>query len=265
MSAKSTYADKNMEAYVERIKTNAEHLAKDIFPKKALELDELVNGSTLDTANLSKVSDSADFPKPEDFILASAGLEKSDLNQKENVDESMQSKKRKYDHLSKSETEISGTKVILFPGGAIKSNQTIIDLLKHIKPYVIHFLDSSAMLKLWIQILIPQIEDFKAELSLQIQEESLAEIRAIESEVATYLDHIYKYYAVRGKLVAKFAKYPHVHDYKQSILELDEKMFMTARLIALELRNHYTSVHDILIKNLEKIKKPRSDHTISMY
>lgn len=43
MTAKSTYADKNMEAYVERIKTNAEHLAKDIFPKKALELDELVN------------------------------------------------------------------------------------------------------------------------------------------------------------------------------------------------------------------------------
>lgn len=46
MTAKSTYADKNMEAYVERIKTNAEHLAKDIFPKKALELDELVNVKT---------------------------------------------------------------------------------------------------------------------------------------------------------------------------------------------------------------------------
>ncbi|CAF0820898.1 unnamed protein product [Brachionus calyciflorus] len=264
--ATTTYADKNMEAYVERIKTNAENLAKEVFPKKALELDEIVNGQLLDTANLNKVCENADFPKPEDFIFASTGLEKTDLNQKENVDESILPKKRKHDQISKSEQpEISGTKVILFPGGAIKSNQTIIDLLKNIKPYIIHFLDSSALLKLWIQILIPQIEDFKAELSLQIQEESLAEIRAIESEVATYLDHIYKYYAVRGKLVAKFAKYPHVHDYKQSILELDEKMFMTARLVALELRNHYTTVHDILIKNLEKIKKPRSDHTISMY
>lgn len=74
---------------------------------------------------------------------------------------------------------------------------------------------------------------------MQIQEDSLAEIRSIESEVATYLDHIYKYYAVRGKLVSKFAKYPHVSDYKQSICELDEKMFMTGRLVALELRNHY--------------------------
>ena len=30
-------------------------------------------------------------------------------------------------------------------------------------------------------------------------------------------------------------------DYKQSICELDEKMFMTARLVALELRNHYVN------------------------
>ena len=71
----------------------------------------------------------------------------------------------------------------------------ISDLLKVIKPYVIHFLDSSAVvfyqtfidynidgkpikysiikLKLWIQILMPQIEDFKAELSLQIQVRNL--------------------------------------------------------------------------------------------
>jgi len=135
-----------------------------------------------------------------------------------------------------------------------------------IKPYVVHFLDSSAVLKLWIQILIPQIEDFKAELSLQIQEDSLAEIRAIEGEVASYLDHFFKYHSVRGKLVSKLAKYPHVYDYRQSIVELDEKMFMTARLVCLELRNHYTTVHDILMKNLEKIKKPRAqNHSIAMY
>jgi hypothetical protein len=32
-----------MEAYLERIKSNAETLAKDVFPKKALELDDLIN------------------------------------------------------------------------------------------------------------------------------------------------------------------------------------------------------------------------------
>lgn len=37
---------KNMESYVERIKLNAEHLAKDVFPKKALELDEIISVGT---------------------------------------------------------------------------------------------------------------------------------------------------------------------------------------------------------------------------
>jgi hypothetical protein len=32
-----------MESYVERIKSNAENLAKEIFPQKALELDKLIN------------------------------------------------------------------------------------------------------------------------------------------------------------------------------------------------------------------------------
>jgi len=32
------------------------------------------------------------------------------------------------------------------------------------------------------------------------------------------------------------------YDFRQSICELDEKMFMTARLVALELRNHYVNI-----------------------
>lgn len=254
-----------MESYVERIKHNAEHLAKHIFPTKALELDDIINSASLSTSSIAKSVENLNFPKPEDF-LPSNRLENGDLNEKENLEEIQQPKKRKYDTSNKTDSEVTGCKVIMFPNGGIQSNNTIIDLLKVIKPYIIHFLDSSASLKLWIQILIPQVEDFKAELSLQIQEETLAEIRAIESEVATYLDHIYKYYAVRGKLVSKLAKYPHVHDFKQSVIELDEKMFMTVRLVALELRNHYTTVHDILVKNMEKIKKPRNNNgQLSMY
>jgi hypothetical protein len=65
--------------------------------------------------------------------------------------------------------------------------------------------------------LIPKVEDFKAELSLQIQEDSLAEIRAVEAEVATYLDHIYKYHTVRGKFISKIAKYPHVVSFHQNL------------------------------------------------
>lgn len=252
-----------MESFVERIKKDAENLAQNVFPGKALELDELINSKVLDTKNLAEVFNENDFPKPEDFVaLAGHAAEKENMEQDLST---TQPKKRKFEGKQIDTNEITGSKVILFPNGSIKTNQKVSELVKLIKPFVIHFLDSSAMLKLWIQILIPQVEDFKAELSLQIQEETLAEIRAIESEVATYLDHICKYYAVRGKLVSKLAKYPHVEDNKQSICEMDEKMFMTIRLVALELRNHYTTVHDILVKNMEKIKKPRTNNIASMY
>jgi len=249
-----------MDSYVQRIKTQAEHIAKDIFPEKALELDELINSESFSTENLSKLLDISDLPKPEDFLVEAIE------NKKEK--NGSPSKKRKTDPTAENGSDSStqtGTKVIIFPNGGIASNAKIVAILQAVKPFIVHFLDSAAILKLWIQVLIPQVEDFKAELSLQIQEETLSEIRAIESEVATYLDHIYKYYAMRGRLIAKTAKYPHVMDLKQSCCELDEKMFMTGRLVANELRNHYTVVHDILIKNMEKIKKPRAESMNTMY
>ena len=73
--------------------------------------------------------------------------------------------------------------------------------------------------------------------------------------------------------------YPHVENYRRTVQLLDKKQFVIIRLITFELRNHYvnhqsefsfedenislnflfkTSVHDLLMKNLERIKKLRS-------
>ena len=40
---KQSQQTNEMEAYFERIKTSAEHLAKEVFPQKALELDTIIN------------------------------------------------------------------------------------------------------------------------------------------------------------------------------------------------------------------------------
>lgn len=47
--------------------------------------------------------------------------------------------------------------------------------------------------------------------------------------------------------------------------ELDEKEYLSLWLVMCEIRNRYCSLHDIVIKNLEKIKKPRSSNTDSLY
>jgi len=43
-----------------------------------------------------------------------------------------------------------------------------------------------------------------------LQEETLGEARQVESDAATYLDQISRYFISRGKLVSKVAKYPHI-------------------------------------------------------
>lgn len=54
-------------------------------------------------------------------------------------------------------------------------------------------------------------------------------------------------------------------DYRRAILDTDEKQFLNVRLVVMEMRNHYAALHDILTKNLEKIKRPRNNQTELMY
>ena len=98
-----------MDQYVDRIKVSAENLAKETFPKKALELDDILNvkfvfkmtedisfflnlslikSPVMKTENLFKVFDSNDLPNPEDFIVSNIGrLENGEQN--ENVDDAI--------------------------------------------------------------------------------------------------------------------------------------------------------------------------------
>lgn len=62
---------------------------------------------------------------------------------------------------------------------------------------------------MWILFLIPRIEDGN-NFGVSIQEDTLGEIRTVESESASYFDQVSRYYMSRGKIVAKIAKYPHI-------------------------------------------------------
>lgn len=94
------------------------------------------------------------------------------------------------------------------------------------------------------------------------------------------IDHIYKcrwkwwirYTVDRTEVIFinifKFqvAKYPHIDDYRRTVVELDEKEYLSLRITLSEIRNHYATLHDMITKNMEKIKKPRSTNSIeAMY
>ncbi|XP_078571988.1 proteasome activator complex subunit 3-like isoform X3 [Branchiostoma floridae x Branchiostoma japonicum] len=170
-------------------------------------------------------------------------------------------KRRKLDH---NLDDIQGTKVILNPGGMVTCNTKLTKIIEVMKPEIRTLVEKCNMLKMWVQLLIPRIEDGN-NFGVSIQEDTLGELRQYESEAAAYLDQISRYFITRGKLVSKVAKYPHVEDYRRAVEEMDEKEFISLRLVCCELRNSYAALHDLIVKNIEKIKMPRTNNTESLY
>uniref|UniRef100_A0A2K5CP10 Proteasome activator complex subunit 3 n=1 Tax=Aotus nancymaae TaxID=37293 RepID=A0A2K5CP10_AOTNA len=139
--------------------------------------------------------------------------------------------------LDECEEAFQGTKVFVMPNGMLKSNQQLVHIPEK------------------VQLLIPRIEDGN-NFGVSIQEETVAELRTVESEAASYLDRISRYYITRAKLVSKIAKYPHVQDHRRTMTEIDEKEYISLWLIISELRNQYVTLRDMILKNIEKIKQP---------
>jgi proteasome activator subunit 3 (PA28 gamma) len=100
------------------------------------------------------------------------------------------------------------------------------------------------------------------------------------------LENMTKFFISRAKLISKvrklflfffrflltvgnemqIEKFPTVEDYSHSVVELDEKEYITLRLCLLDLRNSYAILHDMITKNLEKIKAPRgTNHMASLF
>ncbi|PSN46138.1 Proteasome activator complex subunit 3 [Blattella germanica] len=174
------------------------------------------------------------------------------------------SKKWKYDNCVDSEPEVSGTKVMALLSGPVPTNKHLSDLVSVVKPHIRKLVEDANHLKMWISFMIPKIEDGN-NFGVSIQEDTLGEIQSVESEAAAFFDQISRYFVSRGKIVSKVAKYPHIEDYRRAVQELDEKEYVSLWLVMCEIRNRYCTLHDIVVKNLEKIKKPRSSNADSLY
>jgi len=238
--------------YKEKIKKDAEELVLKRFPHKVIELDALIRSEKFSKTDLNELHTDLNIPVPEPII---PNCHDPEQKNEKNL------KKRKFEML---ENDIPGTKVLVLPRGTVPSNKHIVELTDLAKPHIRQLVEDTNLLKMWIQFLIPRIEDGN-NFGVSIQEDTLGEIRNVESDAAAFFDQISRYFMTRGKIVSKVAKYPHVDDYRRTVQELDEKEFLSLRLVLCELRNHYSTLHDTITKNLEKIRKPRSSNTETMY
>uniref|UniRef100_A0A8B9WV40 Proteasome activator complex subunit 3 n=1 Tax=Bos mutus grunniens TaxID=30521 RepID=A0A8B9WV40_BOSMU len=256
-----------VDSFRERITSEAEDLVANFFPKKLLELDSFLKEPILNIHDLTQIHSDMNLPVPDPILLT---------NSHDGLDGPTYKKRR----LDECEEAFQGTKVFVMPNGMLKSNQQLVDIIEKVKPEIrlliekcntekggplnVYFDPLTLQVKMWVQLLIPRIEDGN-NFGVSIQEETVAELRTVESEAASYLDQISRYYITRAKLVSKIAKYPHVEDYRRTVTEIDEKEYISLRLIISELRNQYVTLHDMILKNIEKIKRPRSSNAETLY
>jgi len=244
---------KKFDVYKEAHKRAGEQLVLNVFPRKVIELNDLVKlGGAFDYANLSDVCSDQVLP---------AMPEQLNGGEQASFDGVVAKRAKGVD----GETVISHTNVYAFVNGRVPVNARLTQLIEMIKPILRDAIEHMNQVKVWILLLIPRMEDGN-NFGVSIQEEVLGEVRQIEDEAAQLLDQTSRYYLSRGKLVTKIARYPHVDDYRRAIVDLEEKQFINLRLTATEVRNHYATLHDLVVKNLDKIKIPRTSTAMeSMY
>ncbi|XP_060528650.1 proteasome activator complex subunit 3 isoform X2 [Cylas formicarius] len=240
-------ADEKKE-YKDSLKVQAEELVLKGFPETIVKLNGILETSSFKNRNFADVHQDLNIPIPDPIILNS------------HVD-LPPAKKTKYDNSISRE----GTNVMVLPGGSVPSNKNLVELVESVKPHIRKLVEDSNLMKMWISFMIPKIEDGN-NFGVSIQEDTLAEVQSVESEAAAFFDQISRYFISRGKLISKVAKYPHIDDYRRAVQELDEKEYLSLWLVMSEIRNRYCALHDIVLKNIDKIKKPRSSNaTESLY
>jgi len=220
-----------------RISEEAENLIKKEFPSKVKQLDELAGSEKWSLSRLADINSESKKSTGEKVVT---GIKRKRADNGDGV------------------PAVNGD-VPEFP-----CNKWIVELVDDIKPDISELMERCATIRIWITLLIPKIEDGN-NFGVGVQEDALGELRQVEAECATYLDQLSRYFLTRGKMISKIIKYPSISDYRRCIEELDSKQFVSLRFMLSENRNHYCTMADLINKNMEKIRKPRSSHAAPMY
>lgn len=149
-------------------------------------------------------------------------------------------------------------------GQLLRSNQHLVELIERVKPEIELLREKCNTVRMWVQLLIPKVEDGN-NFGVSIQEDTVDQLWTVESTAASYLRRFSTYYNTRAKLVSKIVKYPQVEDYRRTVAEVDENEYLSVRHILLHVRNQYATLHDVFLKNIEKIKTPRTTNTDNLY
>ncbi|CAI5791395.1 proteasome activator complex subunit 1 [Podarcis lilfordi] len=246
----SPECEAKVNSFKKELCTQAEELVARRFPEKIVELSNFLKSPELNVSDLISLRVELDIPIPDP--------KKDEERRKQREKEEKDSKKEEKDS-KKSEDEDKAP-----PCGPVCHNEKITALLNRVKPEIQGTKEKLNLISLWLQLLVPRIEDGN-NFGVAVQEKVYELLTSARTKLETFQTQIAKYYSERGDAVSKAAKSPHVGDYRQLVHEIDEAEYAEIRYMINELRNIYAVVYDITLKNFEKIKKPRDDNKGMIY
>lgn len=256
-------AEKDVQEFKEIVKKQAEHLIMKLMPEKIVRLNELIATSV--NADITDVY--------QDLNISTNPLTISDLQSSKQRPRMLPSRNghgRKHSRLSTASTSrgdnmqlVPSLSFALVPNGTVPCNQHLNNLIRLVKPHIIELLEDTNLLKMWIYFMIPKYEDSN-NLGVAIQKMILTSIQMIEEFANSLFGHTSTCFITRADIVSKVSTFPHINDYRRAVRETDEDNYRYLCKNLSQIRDFYCSLHDVVTKNFEKIKNPRTCQTNSM-
>ncbi|KAI0982081.1 hypothetical protein GJ496_004186 [Pomphorhynchus laevis] len=229
------------------INEEAESLVSDVIPKKMQEIFQLCKSAQLSVQHMKAIQAGSKLVEPKQVI--DLYVEKISLKTRST---------EAGPQLATPDVKPSIIE-INFP-----ANNSLIEIEDKLRPFAYHIVDMASTLKLWITVHIPKVEDGH-NFGVSVQEDVLGEISDFESRANAFFEIIHSYRVTRAHLVKRFLKYPHIEDFRNGIVALDEKHFTDLISQASLFRECYVSLHRMITLNLDKLKNPRPHSSSNMY
>lgn len=239
-----TEAKEKVDRFRKDLCAEAEALLGSHFPQKILELDRFLKEKELNVQDPSVLRAELDIPIPDP--------------EKEKEKEKKKKEEKEKDGKKDDEDEKAP------PCGPISCNEKIVALLNRVKPEIREVKEKLNLVSMWVQLQVPKIEDGN-NFGVAVQEKVFELMTNTRTKLEGFQTQISKYFSERGDAVAKAAKQPHVGDYRQLVHELDEAEYAEIRVMVSDIRNTYAILYDVVMKNSDKIKKPRSETKALIY
>lgn len=243
-------SETDLEEFKKSVIKEAESLIKYSIPGKIVELNNIIE-NVIGCTRLKDVRQEVNIPIPPPAL--------SDRERRRVV------LRRRESSYSKSYER----RVVLFPSNPnivnepIPCNKSLIDLISVVKPKVRQLLEDTNVLKMWIHFMIPSIEDGN-NFDVYIQEMMLNKVELVEKFANLLFGYTSICFMARAEIVSKVATFPHISDYRRAVRECDENNYRYIGKMLCQVRDFYCSLHDVVCKNFDRIKYPRTCEIKSM-